>query len=134
MLFTHNHNPDQAGLKSLIQVMGVLCIESALSLLLRFDHQSQLYAAENKSLRKKVLKDINPPSTSIALQKCSGFSKGLFPEKEFKEVNLNARKLDTQSFFRKLQRRTPPSSKPGTVHRLQPLRGRDFQVPWVKKP
>ena len=113
MLFSHNHIPDQAGLNSLIQVMGVLCIESALSLLPRFDHQSQLYDVENKSLRKKVLKDINPPSTSIALQKCSGFSKGLFPEKEFKEVNLNARKVDAQSFFRKLQHRTPRHPNPG---------------------
>ena len=67
MLFSHEHNPGQAGLKSLIQVMGVLCTESALSLLPRFDHQSQLYAAEKKSLREKVLKDMKPPSTFIAL-------------------------------------------------------------------
>ena len=69
MFFSYEHIPGQAGLESLIQVMGVLCTESALSLLPRFDRQSQLYAAEKKTLSEKVLKEIKPPSTSIALQK-----------------------------------------------------------------
>merc|ERR1712030_271193 len=69
----------QADLRSLIQVMGVLCTESALSLLPRFDRQSQLYSTEKRALREKVLKGIKPPSTSIALQKAPVFSAGLFP-------------------------------------------------------
>ena len=112
MFFSHEHIPGQAGLMSLIQVMGILCTESALSLLPRFDRQSQLYAAEKKTLREKVLKDIKPPSTSIALQKCSVFSKGLFPEKEFKKVNLKSREVDAQSFFPKLQPRTTRKGRP----------------------
>ena len=51
----------------LYTIITELCTESALSLHPRFDRQSQLYAAEKKSLREKVLKDIKPPSTFIAL-------------------------------------------------------------------
>ena len=96
----------------LYTIITELCTESALSLHPRFDRQSQLYAAEKKSLREKVLNDIKPPSTSIALQKCSVFSKGLFPEMEFKEVDLNAREVDAQSFFPKLQPRTTRNGRP----------------------
>ena len=102
----------QADLRSLIQVMGVLCTESALSLLPRFDRQSQLYATEKRALREKVLMGIKPPSTSIALQKAPVFSPGLFPEKVFREVDVKAREVDSQSYFPKFQARQRPHSVP----------------------
>ena len=105
-------SPSQADLRSLIQVMGVLCTESALSLLPRFDRQSQLYSTEKRALREKVLKGIKPPSTSIALQKAPVFSPGLFPEKVFREVDVKAREVDSQSYFPKFQARQRPPSAP----------------------
>ena len=41
-----------------------------------------------------MIKDIKPPSTSIALQKCSVFCAGLFPEKEFKEIDVKSKEVD----------------------------------------
>ena len=112
--------PDQAGLRNLIQVMGVLCTESALALIPRFDRQTQLYTTEKKSLREKVLEGVKPPSTSIALMKSSVFSEGLFPEKVFKEIDIKAREVDAQSFFPKLEAAKPSTSKPATRDNVPP--------------
>lgn len=106
--------PEQAGLRSLIQVLGVLSTESALALLPGFDRQCQLYAAEKKSLREKVLKDVKPPSTSIALLKANAFSPGLFPEKRFREVDVSARDVDAQSHFPHFQAKSEPSTSKGS--------------------
>ena len=105
---------DQVDLRALIQVMGVLSTESALALLPRFDRQSQLYATEKRSVREKVLKGIKPPSTAIALQTSPVFSAGLFPEKVFREVDVKAREVDSQSFFPQFQAKPRPSPAQGT--------------------
>ena len=107
-------SPNQADLRSLIQVMGVLCTESALSLLPRFDRQSQLYATEKRSLREKVLKGIEPPSTQITLQNAQVFAPGLFPEKVFKEVDVKARDVSVSSAsnFPKFNSKQRPQSVP----------------------
>ena len=83
--------------------MGVLATESALSLIPCFDRQTQLFMAEMKALRERVLKIIKPPSTSIALMNTPLLSAGLFPEKEFREVDVKAREVDAHSHFPQLK-------------------------------
>ena len=106
--------PDKAGLKNLIQVMGVLSTEAAMAMLPRFDLQTQLFAAEKKSLREKVLKGVKPPSTAIELLKTPIFTPGLFPEEEFKRVDVRAREVDAQSYFPKLHSRSPHPASSST--------------------
>ena len=114
--------PNQAKLRELVDVLGVLSTESALSILPDFDRQTQLFKAEKKALRERVLKNIKPPSTSIALMNAPLLSAGLFPEKEFKEVDVKAREVDALSYFPQLKasgeklskepKRVPPFKRP----------------------
>ena len=82
-----------------------------------FDRLSQLYSAEKKSVREQVLKGIKPPSTSIALQTASVFSASLFPEQMFKEVDVKAREVDSQSYFPHFQARPGSSPSQGSQQR-----------------
>ena len=78
--------PNQVKLRELVVVMGVLATESALSLILCLDRQTQLFMARKKALRERVLKDFKPPSTSIALWNIPLLSGGSLPRERVQGV------------------------------------------------
>ena len=74
--------------KDLAQIMGVLSTEAAVSQLPKLDMAMTAWKAEKTRLRESMLKGIQPPSLKHELASTTLFCEGLFPEKRFKELDV----------------------------------------------